>query len=139
MKRARSKRLEDQIYSRLLMLQAIGNSKDMKIMAWSTFEGQFLGKLIYVFKLWVFFQIFVMFYAFGLWALFYKLVYIFMFFGLGLLVGFLYAYIQRYQKTNVDTLSHILNLISLKKGFSLFFAQASSSYQRLTSLWRIFT
>jgi len=36
--RARSKRLEDQIYSRLLMLQAIKNSKDMKIMAWSTFE-----------------------------------------------------------------------------------------------------
>jgi len=31
--------LENQIYSRLLMLQATGNLKDMKIMAWSTFEG----------------------------------------------------------------------------------------------------
>jgi len=41
MTRARSKRLENQIYSRLLKLQATasGNSKDMKIMAWSTFEG----------------------------------------------------------------------------------------------------
>jgi len=39
--RARSKRLENQIYSRLLMLQATasGNSKDMNIVAWSTFEG----------------------------------------------------------------------------------------------------
>jgi len=36
---ARSKILEYQIYSRLLMLQEIKNSKDMKIMAWSTFEG----------------------------------------------------------------------------------------------------
>jgi len=34
--RARSKRLENQIYSRLLML---GNLKDIKIMTWSTFEG----------------------------------------------------------------------------------------------------
>ena len=41
MTRERSKRLENQIYSRLLILQATasGNSKDMKIMAWSTFEG----------------------------------------------------------------------------------------------------
>jgi len=31
MTRARRKRLEDQVYSRLLMLQAIGSSKDMKI------------------------------------------------------------------------------------------------------------
>jgi len=45
MTRARSKRLENQIYSRLLILQptASGNSKDMKIMAWSTFEGWLLG------------------------------------------------------------------------------------------------
>jgi len=37
----RSKKLENQIYSRLLMLQPTvsGNSKDMKIMALSTFEG----------------------------------------------------------------------------------------------------
>jgi len=33
MTRARSKRLEDQNYSRLLMLQAILQSKNMKIMA----------------------------------------------------------------------------------------------------------
>jgi len=39
MTRARSKKLEDQIYSRLLMLQEIENPKDMKTMAWSTFEG----------------------------------------------------------------------------------------------------
>jgi len=41
MTRVRSKILENQIYSRLLMLQEIasGNSKNMKIMAWSTFEG----------------------------------------------------------------------------------------------------
>jgi len=39
MTKIRSKRLDNQIYSRLLMLQAIENSKDMKIMAWSTFEG----------------------------------------------------------------------------------------------------
>jgi len=41
MTRARSKRLENHIYSRLLILQATasGNSKDMKIMAWSTLEG----------------------------------------------------------------------------------------------------
>ena len=39
MRRVRSKRLKDQNYSRLLMLQAIWNSKNMKIMAWSTFEG----------------------------------------------------------------------------------------------------
>jgi len=35
----RSKKLEDQIYSRVMMLQAFENSKDIKIMAWSTFEG----------------------------------------------------------------------------------------------------
>jgi len=51
MTRARSKRWEDQIYSSLLMLQAFENLKDMKIMAWNTFEGYFLGKLIYVFGL----------------------------------------------------------------------------------------
>jgi len=41
MTRARSKRLENHIYSTLWILQAIanGNSKDMKIMAWSTLEG----------------------------------------------------------------------------------------------------
>jgi len=39
MTKTMSKRLEDQIYSRLLMLQTIGNSKDMKIMTWSIFEG----------------------------------------------------------------------------------------------------
>jgi len=41
MTRARSKRLENHIYSRLLILQVTtsGNSKDMKIMAWSTLEG----------------------------------------------------------------------------------------------------
>jgi len=41
MTRARSKRLENHIYSRFLILQATArrNSKDMKIMAWSTFEG----------------------------------------------------------------------------------------------------
>jgi len=33
MTRPMSKRLEDQIYSRLMMLQIIGNSKDMNIMA----------------------------------------------------------------------------------------------------------
>jgi len=38
MTRARSKKWEDQIYSRLLMLQATGNSKVLKIMVWSTFE-----------------------------------------------------------------------------------------------------
>jgi len=38
MTRARSKRLKDQNYSKLLMLQAIWNSKNMKIMARSTFE-----------------------------------------------------------------------------------------------------
>jgi len=37
MTRVRNKRLKDQNYSRLLMLQAIWNSKNMKIMAWSTF------------------------------------------------------------------------------------------------------
>jgi len=41
MTRARSKRLKNYIYSRLLILQATTseNSKDMKIMAWSTLEG----------------------------------------------------------------------------------------------------
>jgi len=41
MTKARSKSLENQIYSRLLMLQVTtsGNSMEMKIMAWSTFEG----------------------------------------------------------------------------------------------------
>jgi len=41
MTRTRSKRLKNQIYSRLLILQATasGNSKDMKIMTSSTFEG----------------------------------------------------------------------------------------------------
>jgi len=41
MTRARSKRLENHVYSRLLVLQATvsGNSKDMKIIAWRTFEG----------------------------------------------------------------------------------------------------
>jgi len=39
MTKAKSKRLEDKIYSRLLMLRVIGNSKDMKIVAWRTFEG----------------------------------------------------------------------------------------------------
>jgi len=41
MTKARSKRLENQIYSRLFMLQATasGDSKDIKIMAWNTFEG----------------------------------------------------------------------------------------------------
>jgi len=41
MTRARSKRLKNHIYSRLSILQATtsGNSKDMKIMAWSTLEG----------------------------------------------------------------------------------------------------
>jgi len=41
MTRARSKRLKNHIYLRLLILQATasGNSKDMKIMGWSTFEG----------------------------------------------------------------------------------------------------
>jgi len=34
--RSKSKRLNEQIYSRVMMLQAIGNSKDMKIMDWST-------------------------------------------------------------------------------------------------------
>jgi len=43
------------------------------------------------------------------------------------------------QKTNVDIFSHILNLISLKRGFSLFLAWVSGSYRRLISLWRIFT
>jgi len=39
MTRVGSKRFEDQIYSRLLLIiQATRNSKDMKIMAWSTFE-----------------------------------------------------------------------------------------------------
>jgi len=38
------------------MLQTIGNLKDTKIMAWSTFEGLFLGKSDYVFGLWVFFR-----------------------------------------------------------------------------------
>jgi len=37
--RARSKILEEQIYSSLIMVQATGNSKDMKIMPSSTFEG----------------------------------------------------------------------------------------------------
>jgi len=41
MTRAKSKRLENHVYSKLLILQATAseNSKDMKIMAWSTFEG----------------------------------------------------------------------------------------------------
>jgi len=39
MRRTRSKRLEEQIYSRLLILQGIENSKDTEIMAYSTFEG----------------------------------------------------------------------------------------------------
>jgi len=55
MTRAGSKNLEKQIYSRLLMLQATRNSKDMKIMALSTFEGYFLGKLVYISRLWAFF------------------------------------------------------------------------------------
>ena len=67
------------------------------------FEGQFLGKLVYVFKLWVSSQKLVMFYVFGLWAFFYKLVYVFMFQAWAFLQGSqvflnLYAYIQRYQK-----------------------------------------
>jgi len=41
MTRARRKKLENHIYSRLLILQATTNenSKDMKIMAWNTLEG----------------------------------------------------------------------------------------------------
>jgi len=39
MTRAKNKRLEEQIYSKLLMLQATGHSKNMKIIAQSTFEG----------------------------------------------------------------------------------------------------
>jgi len=44
MTKVTSKRLEDQICSRFFMLQATGNSKDMKIMAWSTFEGYELDR-----------------------------------------------------------------------------------------------
>jgi len=39
MTKTKSKRWEDQNYSKLLMLQVIWNSKDMQIMAWSTFQG----------------------------------------------------------------------------------------------------
>jgi len=38
MTRARNKKLEKQIYSRLMMLQATRNSNDMKIMFQNTFE-----------------------------------------------------------------------------------------------------
>ena len=61
-----------------------------------------------------------MFNVFGLWAFFYKLVYVFMFLGLGLLVGFLdflklvCLYLE-VSKINVDTFSHILNLISKER------------------------
>jgi len=64
---------------------------------------------------------------FGRWAFFYKLVYDFMFLGLGLLVRFssflklICLYIE-VSKTNVNTFSHILNLISLKREFSLLLA-----------------
>jgi len=70
--------------------------------------------------------------------------YVFMFLCLGLFVGFpgflkhMCLYIEA-PKTNIDIFSHILNFISLKRGFSFFLAWASGFYQRLISLWRIFT
>jgi len=72
------------------------------------------------------------------WALgfLYKLVNVFIFFSLGLLVEFpcflklMCLYIE-VPKIDVDTFGHILNLISLKRRFSLFLAYASGYYQRL--------
>ena len=63
-----------------------------------------------------------------------------MFLGLAFLLGFI-GFIKlmclyiKVPKTNVHTFSHILNFISLKKGFSLFLVKASGSYPRLKSLW----
>jgi len=74
-----------------------GNLKNMKIM--STFEKYFLEKLIYVS---MFLGFLLSFRVLG----FLKLVYL---------------YIE-VPKNNVDTFSHILNFISLKRWFSLFLA-----------------
>jgi len=72
MTRIRSKRLEEQIYSKLMILQATKNLKDTKIMVWSTFEEYFLEKLVYVFGLWTFFflEISLCFYVFEFWVSF---------------------------------------------------------------------
>jgi len=69
---------------------------------------EFLGKLVYVFRLWIFFWKLALLYGFGLWTFFYKLVYVFMFSGLDLLVRFLgflklmCLYIE-VPKTNVES------------------------------------
>jgi len=63
-------------------------------------------------------------------------------FGLEFLLGFigffkLMCLYLEVPKAYVNTFSHILNFISLKKEFSLFLVYASCSYQRLTSLWNL--